>query len=34
MSQITPMKKNMADLGLNMGQLVRMVPYWVDFCVA
>ena len=26
-------QKNLTNLGLNPGQMVRTVPDWVDFCV-
>ena len=32
MSQVNMMKKNMASLDMNLGQLVRSVPYLVVFC--
>ena len=30
MSQMTLMKKNLTNLGLNPGHLVRTVPDWMD----
>ena len=32
-SQMDMTKKNMTNLDLNLGQLVRSVPDWVGFCV-
>ena len=34
MSQMTLTKKNMMNLGLNQGQLVRTVPDWVYYWTA
>ena len=33
-SQMTLMKKNLKNLGLSLGHLVRMNPDWVNYCVA
>ena len=32
--QINPMNKNLTNLGLNPGHMVRLVPDWVDCCMA
>ena len=34
MSQMAVMKKNLTNLGLNPGHMVRLVPNWVDCCMA
>ena len=34
MSQMTVMKKNLTNLGLNPVHMVGLVPNWVDCCMA